>query len=185
MLIEEIISSELSEDWKKSMYNLAGAGALAAASVTPGSPPAEPVAKVQTQEGISLSDILAMTIWGEARGTGTEGMEAVAHVIKNRAEANKPKLFGDGIKGVMLKPKQFSFWNDTNPSILKKRIDRLAGKDKLMWDQAKRIATQILSDDGHDPTKGAVYYHTTAINPYWAKSLEPVAKIGGHIFYRN
>ena len=36
-------------------------------------------------------DILARTLYGEARGEGTEGMEAVANVIMNRYR--KPKWY--------------------------------------------------------------------------------------------
>jgi len=32
-------------------------------------------------------DTMARTVWGEARGEGERGMEAIAWVIKNRAKA--------------------------------------------------------------------------------------------------
>ena len=33
--------------------------------------------------------VMAQTMWGEARGEGAQGQEAVAWVIKNRRDANR------------------------------------------------------------------------------------------------
>jgi spore germination cell wall hydrolase CwlJ-like protein len=193
MLVEEI-TTPLSEDWKRSMHTLAGAGAMMAGitgigvmnngSVTAGSssvsaaiPPATP---------LSARDILALTIWGEARNYGRDGMIAVGNVIKNRASADLPELFGKGIRGVALKPKQFSFWNTNDPGQkVRKNIDHLTGQDKRTWDEARVIAKKLLAGDLPDTTNGALYYHADYVDPYWAKNSHPVAKTAGHIFYRN
>jgi len=58
--------------------------------------------------------ILARTIYGEARGEGERGMQAVANVIMNRVAANS--WYGDGVQGVCLKDKQFSAWNENDPN---------------------------------------------------------------------
>ena len=75
-------------------------------------------------------DILARTIYGEARGEGLEGMEAVALVVINRVKAKKWFTGYDLINGVKipsvaqtcLKRAQFSCWNknDANYPLLKK-----------------------------------------------------------------
>ena len=62
--------------------------------------------------------VLAQTIWGEARGEGNEGMEAVASVIVNRADY-PPKgtlWWGHTIEEVCKKPYayQFECWNQGN-----------------------------------------------------------------------
>jgi N-acetylmuramoyl-L-alanine amidase len=154
--------------------------------------------------------ILAQTIWGEARREGVEGMTAVGHVIKNRAEANKPKLFGQGIKGVALKPKQFSCWNENDPN--REKLNKIVQLDKLIqlkksptnlpfdewfekfkntgdyleyksWLQAKNVAKKILDGTLPDITKGATYYHTKQSKPYWSDKLEKIGSVGNHIFY--
>jgi len=52
-------------------------------------------------------EILARTLWGEARGEGIDGMRAVAHVILNRvADARWPGTVAE----VCLQPSQFSAW---------------------------------------------------------------------------
>ena len=52
---------------------------------------------------------MAKTIWGEARGEGLRGMQAVANVIMNRVD--RGGWYGASIKDVVLKPLQFSCWN--------------------------------------------------------------------------
>lgn len=59
-------------------------------------------------------DILARTIYGEARGEPWEGKIAVAWVVRNRAE--RGGWWGDTIREVCLKPWQFSCWNETDPN---------------------------------------------------------------------
>ena len=50
--------------------------------------------------------VIALTILGEARGEGFEGMAGVASVIQTRAIERKQTP-----SQVCLSPKQFSFWN--------------------------------------------------------------------------
>lgn len=155
--------------------------------------------------------VLAQTIWGEARSHGANGMLAVGNVIKNRAkDVAHSKMFGKGISGVALKPKQFSCWNKGDPNQdrlkeilqyaklinLKKSPDGTPFNEWLKkfknsndyldykaWIKAKQIAKKILNGTAPDPTKGAVYYHTTAVKPIWRHKLDQVATIGNHIFY--
>ena len=65
------------------------------------------------------TDILARTIYGEARGESISGMEAVASVVLNRvAFANRRGRFwwGNSIAEVCRAPKQFSCWNRNDPN---------------------------------------------------------------------
>lgn len=57
-------------------------------------------------------DILARTIYGEARGEKTAGKKAVACVIMNRYKAKK-WFSGKTIAETCQKPWQFSCWNKT------------------------------------------------------------------------
>ena len=61
--------------------------------------------------------ILAHTMWGEARDQGIDGMIAIGNVINNRAKDTKhARMFGQGIKNIATKHKQFSCWNPNDPN---------------------------------------------------------------------
>lgn len=134
-----------------------------------------------------LSDlILAATIYGEAGGEGEQGMKAVANVIKNRADSK-----GISPKDVVLKPKQFSMWNNKQDKKSQinyiKNINSQALKNpnvKSVWDKAKSLVSTHINSKGDDVTKGAEYYHTISIKPYWTKNLEYTTTIGKHKFYK-
>ena len=56
------------------------------------------------------ADILARTIWGEARGEGKGGMEAVALVVLNRLDVSNQKggyWWGNTLLDICRKPYQF------------------------------------------------------------------------------
>lgn len=129
-------------------------------------------------------DVLARTIWGEARGEGTAGMVAVACVIANRVTWARQKggfWWGNDIIAVCQKPFQFSCWNKDDPNFRKLlRVD--AGDARFR--QAKKIARQVLAGKLHDTTNGADHYHADTIRPYWAHGMTPCAQVGRHIFYR-
>ncbi len=62
-------------------------------------------------------DILARTLWGEARGESLAGQIAVAWTICNRVNDGKAKSWwGEGYAGVCQKPCQFSCWNKNDPN---------------------------------------------------------------------
>ena len=209
---EFIIEDSLDEAMPKWAKGALGAAALAGAGITGYNamhqPQAgQPVARFELQN--PDLNVLAQTIWGEARQEGTKGMLAVGNVIKNRAEANK-KMFGQGIRGVALKPKQFSCWNAGDPN--REKLKDVLQYDKIIslrksptgepfetwfkkfkntgsyleyksYLKAKEIAKKILDGTAPDPTKGAVYYHTLDVKPIWRHKLDQVATYGNHIFY--
>lgn len=133
-------------------------------------------------------DVVARTIFGEARGEGWLGKIAVAHVIKNRVEAdlggdNKPDWWGEGYEGVCKKPYQFSCWlpNDPNSAFIVKADP--ATNDMLR--DCYAAAALVMTGAVEDPTNGADhYFNPAAANPDWAKGRTPIAKIGRHQFYR-
>jgi spore germination cell wall hydrolase CwlJ-like protein len=128
-------------------------------------------------------DTLARTLWGEARGEGSAGMQAVAAVVMNRvriAQARGGYWWGGSIIQVCQKPYQFSCWNKDDANFRKvlaaDRGDRLFG---LALEMARRAAEGALPD----PTGGATHYHAAGCSPAWAKNRKPAAVIGRHIFY--
>ncbi|MES1156297.1 MAG: cell wall hydrolase [Alphaproteobacteria bacterium] len=129
--------------------------------------------------------LLAATAWAEARSEGEEGMRAVAHVVLNRV--GKPR-FGDNLSDVVLHPKQFSAWNlgDPNrPLALHPEAYARWGSNHDTWITAQTVAREALEGRSTDPTSGALFYHTTAIHPYWATGAVGRHVIGHHVFYAD
>lgn len=128
-------------------------------------------------------DVLARTLWGEARGEGTAGMQAVACVILNRvrvAEARGGYWWGNNIIQVCQKAYQFSCWNRSDPNFQK--LQAVDAHDPY-FSVALRIARQAIDGQLEDATDGATHYHAAGAEPYWALRQKPIAVIGRHIFY--
>jgi N-acetylmuramoyl-L-alanine amidase len=132
------------------------------------------------------TDILARTLWGEARGEGARGMEAVALVILNRkavADQEGGYWWGNTVSEICLFPFQFTCWNAFDPNA--EKIRNVGAEDKHFV-----IALEIAEDalGGlliSDPTHGATHYlnpSSVVRMPKWAK-WERV-RIGKHVFFR-
>jgi spore germination cell wall hydrolase CwlJ-like protein len=129
-------------------------------------------------------DTLARTIWGEARGEGSKGMEAVAAVIMNRVRIVKQKgayWWGNSVIQICQKPFQFSCWNKDDPNY--RKLLAVDASD-LSFATALRIARRAMNGALPDPTHGATHYHVAGAEPYWAKGQKPVAVIGRQVFYK-
>ena len=138
--------------------------------------------------------ILARTLWGEARGDGNIGMQAVACVIMNRCAIGKAyqlkhghphPLYGDGSpSGVCLAPWQFSAWNSGDPN--RSKMIAVTAESDPIFIQALDIAADAINGRLIDPTGGATSYKTTAL-PWpkaWGDQVAPTAIIGHQSFYR-
>lgn len=126
--------------------------------------------------------VLARTLYGEARGEGRTGMEAVASVILYRA--NNPRWWGWSIVDVCLKPFQFSCWNSGDPNralIMSKFPDQGDDTFDLAWD----IAGQALAGQITDRTNGASHYAVTGVDRDWMHGAQVAAKLGAHTFYKG
>jgi spore germination cell wall hydrolase CwlJ-like protein len=125
-------------------------------------------------------DILARTIWGEARGEPPGGMEAVAAVVLNRAA--HPRWWGHDIAGVCLCPRQFSCWNADDPN--RPKLEAVTGADPA-FTHALVIADRAVRGQLADPTHGAdSYADLRACAPDWADPAKITARIGNHTFFR-
>lgn len=130
-------------------------------------------------EGNAAVDVVARTIWGEARGEGYEGMQAVANVIANRVA--RPGWWGRDWRGVCMAPYQFSCWNANDPNLIKLST---VTTDDAAFAAAVQIATEAVTGQLDDITGGAVNYHATSIQPpAWAADMTVTAEIGRHVFY--
>lgn len=130
-------------------------------------------------------DVMARTLWGEARSEGARGMEAVAHVILNRvqyAKKNGGKFWwGHDVTTVCQRPYQFSCWNHNDPN--RAKIIALDASD-IHFATCLRIARRgVYGHLGDDVTGGATHYHTMGVNPVWSRGQTPTTLIGRHKFY--
>ena len=118
---------------------------------------------------------LALAMYWEARGEGTRGMEAVGSVVLNRVDDRR---FPNNTCNVVMQggerpPCQFSWWCDG-------KSDR--PKNYQAWDKAMRLADSMLHGRRGDPTRGALFFHSTSVSPGWER--RKTTRIGNHIFYR-
>lgn len=137
-----------------------------------------------TKEQLTAVDVLARTLWGEARSEGRQGLIAVACVVLNRVAIAQRKgryWWGTSITTVCLKPYQFSCWNKNDPSYAKLK----AATPKTRWfPECLEIAEMAVRGELADITLGSDHYHADYVDPYWAKGEEVVITIGRHLFYR-
>ena len=135
-------------------------------------------------------DILARTIWAEARGEGQHGMEAVAAVITNRLHVSQQSgghfWWGNDIASICQAPWQFSCWNPGDPNLPKlQKIDKRDAEFASALRIARRAVNGLLDDPTVDVNTGigATHYHHRAMQPRWAKGSRPISSIGNHVFY--
>jgi spore germination cell wall hydrolase CwlJ-like protein len=134
--------------------------------------------------------VLALTVWGEARGEPQAGQVAVAWVIRNRAERRQ-----QSIQRVCLAKWQFSCWweESANSRALAARAQQMIAGQVLPdpgWLALLQRCHQVLVGGIPDPTGGADHYLTTALHgsaeaPAWAVLMPVVATIGRHTFLRD
>jgi len=138
-----------------------------------------------TLPGDPATELLARTLYGEARGESVRGKEAVAAVIVNRVQRSRDRggyWWGDDIAQVCQKPWQFSCWNEGDPN--RAKIEKVTPKNRV-FQTCIRIARRAVAGALVDPTGGATHYHGLAANPPWARGRAPSAEIGGHLFYAD
>jgi hypothetical protein len=161
---------------------------------------------VRTEQTIRLElttvQVLALTLWAEARNQGQLGLEAVGSVIRNRS--NQPGWWGRSIIAVCLTPWQFSCWNpgkDVNHLRLLGQADRML--DGLPVSQLDRkmaqcllVANGIVDGTIPDRVNGCDHYFSPTgmipkgSLPRWAKDpvtqlpIPPDVIVGDHWFYR-
>lgn len=135
-------------------------------------------------------DVVARTLYGEARGEGLEGLEAVACVIMNRVKQRKwftGYVWQNGEKipsfaQTCLKKAQFSCWNKNDSNF--KIINSITTKDKIFC-CCVLIARKAVNGELVDFTNGATYYHCKNILPQWAVGKFPCYRHKNHLFYND
>lgn len=119
---------------------------------------------------IMVKDVkcLAMNIYHEARGEPLAGQVAVAAVTVNRS---RDKRFPNGICEVVYQRDQFSWVGKGLPV-----------NDLAAMANSYTIAAMYLQGLHPDPTKGALFFHSTRVNPGW--EYKRATRIGTHKFYK-
>lgn len=127
---------------------------------------------------------LADNIYFEARGETTIGKFAVLKVTLNRVKDNRfPNTICNVVKQKVKRKSgkigcEFSWYCDGISDEPKEK-----GEYKKIVDFVKSLWYSMWIMD--DPTKGAVFYHSTIIKGTWFKrNKTKTTKIGDHIFYK-
>lgn len=123
-------------------------------------------------------DCLATAALYEA-GADSRGQSAVIQVVLNRVRhpAFPKTVCGVVYQGAARKTGcQFTFTCDGS---LHRRRAR-AG-----WATARKLASRALAGYVFPEIGTATHYHTDWVVPYWSGSLDKIAKIHSHIFYRE
>lgn len=133
-------------------------------------------------------DVLALTLWGEARGEPVEGRIAVACVIRSRLQTGR---WGRTYTEVCRAPKQFSCWSAAggaqNHQALMVRVGIIqAGAvpaDPILR-ECYWIADGTISGALQDRVGGATHYYARWLPepPAWANDGKVVAEVGDHRF---
>lgn len=141
--------------------------------------PATTLAAEKLSEEFSAVEVVAITLWHEARGEGYDGIVAVASVIYNRAAAmNTPPLPEDFLR-VCLKKKQFScFNNGVKPAIIKTATDR------KIWRVCVGISRQMVAGVFTPTHQYCYYYAHSKCKPKWAEKAKESMVVGNHTFLK-
>lgn len=127
--------------------------------------------------------LLAMLIFGEARGESVDVKKAVANVVLNRLRAGG---FGKTLTHVILAPNQFSCFNanDVNHT---KMYRPLSYETSSVWEQCYFAGLTARLGVHADPTNGATFYHDSSINhpPKDWGTVEKTVQLGRLTFYRS
>lgn len=118
--------------------------------------------------GLGADDVIAKTLYAEARGEGRRGLEYVASVINNRG-------VGDAEKCVeaCLRPYQFSCWNG--------KSDIEVNRDSKEWELCLDFQTKIEAGTFKSITEAKHYYSSRIRMPKWARGKKSIL-VGKHYF---
>lgn len=129
---------------------------------------------------VDPEDILAKTVWGEARGTGAAGMRHVASVIMNRV--HNPERWGGGVVHVCWAPHQFQCW-EAGPLLIK--VKKVTADDPWFL-IAMGIARAAYFEKLVDETHGADSFYAISMKnpPAWTKGARHTYSDGWHSFWK-
>ena len=130
-------------------------------------------------EGNAELQCLAEALYFEARGETVKGQFAVAEVIMNRVKSARfpGTLCGVINQGTGRKYQcQFTYTCDGHKEVI---------NEPRAFARVSKVARAIIDGSAPKLTNGATHYHTTAVNPNWARVYTKTARIGQNLFYRH
>lgn len=148
----------------------------------------------QVQAALSVREVLALTLFGEARGEPLEGKVFVGCVIRNRVRT--VGRWADSYPGVCLAPSQFSCWSPAGGSSNYAAVMTLARAfvgdfhDRPTITPLLReliyLAEGLVGEQLQDNAQKANHYCTRALwqsarPPSWTIGQTPVAEVGAHV----
>jgi spore germination cell wall hydrolase CwlJ-like protein len=130
-----------------------------------------------TEDFARATDCLAAAAYYEA-GDDPPGQKAVAQVVLNRL---RHPAFPKTVCGVVFQGAeratgcQFTF-----------TCDGALGRtpSPAAWQRARDVATRALRGSVYKPVGWATHYHTDWVVPYWSSSLDKIAELHTHLFFR-
>lgn len=142
-------------------------------------------AKIGEYTEFQIANIIARTLYAEAREDGLDGYKHVATVIYNRANGNKADFVN-----VIKKHLQFSCWNkmtaeEWSPTKFEERAPASAAKNaknEKLWKYAKEYATSMVIGTFKPASKANHYYNPAKASPSWGPKLKNVKTVGSHKF---
>ena len=125
--------------------------------------------------------IFALCLYGECRGESLESQVAHANVIWNRH-----KLWKQPLKDVILKPKQFSCFNEGDPNRVKILAILYADdvKDHDYW-QVYWVAYGVMFDYLKNNIGRCCHYNTIDCDPKWDDNMRLFKVIGNTEFFEE
>lgn len=131
-------------------------------------------------------ELLAKTIWGEARGESKAGKIAIANTALNRYKISQATAYddwwGNTLSEILLQPYQFSCHNPGDPN--KTKIAKLTTGDP-QFRECLEIARGVMAGSIPDNTgKATHYFNFNIVLPDWSKEMEKTVRIGNHDFYK-
>ena len=124
---------------------------------------------------------LAENVYYEGRGEPLAGQQAIAEVTLNRVASTQ---FPDTICDVVHEKRWDAERKRYVGAFSWTELDTLGRPGGRAWERARTAARMVYDNEAAPRTEGALFYHATSIEPAWAKTKEPVTRIGNHVFYR-
>lgn len=138
-------------------------------------------------------DVLARTLYGEARGEGAKGMVLVANVIITRSQDRR---WPNSVADVCQQPWQFSCWNKNDPNLPKLLATDFSDKYfvQAYTEAAGVLYDRLIKKKDKNPVTGCNHYMTGSLYrgsrpPSWiiqddGALIPPDFEHGCHVFFK-
>jgi spore germination cell wall hydrolase CwlJ-like protein len=124
---------------------------------------------------------LARNVYFEARGEPVAGQYAVAEVTMNRRASGR---YSNTVCGVVYQKNWDPIRKRYVGAFSWTEFDTLPTPEGEDWLRAWQVAEAVYYEREAPVLEGAMFFHATYIKPDWARGKRPLARIGGHVFYK-